>query len=283
MNHEHGPTPKVPAPRAQKKAISFYLFALVFIVIVGVGGYLLFFQPFFGNGKEIAAIGLLGFAVIAGIASFFSPCGISLLPAYFSIYFSSLTPDQREKPPRGEIVLRAVLAALGLGIFIALLGGLAGIAGQNIQRFQELIPIIRRVIGVLLVIIGFLHFFGKGIYGFVDRLIHHLPFLKARGGGAGQFLVYGFGYGIGGAGCSLAILGSLFLASLVAGGFAQAFRNFTVAGLVMMSLMVLVSLAIGFYQNQIYQRLLGAVAPIQKLAGLAIIGAGLLLILIVQF
>ncbi len=56
---------------------------VVFVVVVGAG-----FLGFriFATTPTLSSANLYLFAVVAGVASFFSPCAFPLLPSYFSFY-----------------------------------------------------------------------------------------------------------------------------------------------------------------------------------------------------
>ncbi len=282
MNHVHehhepagGGVAAKPAP-----AIALYIALGAFVLGVAAIGYFAFFRTILAGEISPAAIGFVLFAVISGLAAFFSPCGLSLLPAYFSLYFSTFPSGSQARI--WAVAARALAASLGLLAFLALLGALTGVLGAGVESLKEAIPLIRRTIGIILIALGISHLAGIWNYQGIERFVLRLPFVKARGSSVGAFGVYGFGYALGGAGCSIAILGSLFLFGVAGGGLREAFSIFGVAAITMAALMFGISLLVGLAQSRVFPTLIKATPVIQRLAGFAIIAAGFSLLFLVK-
>jgi cytochrome c-type biogenesis protein len=154
------------------------------------------------------SIGSLVATFVAGLASFFAPCSVPLLPAFLSTVSgaaaSDLAADGRRADFRGRLVAGSVLFVLGFTTVFVLLGiGAAGI-GHSLRVAER--PV--EVVGGLLLIA-----FGLVIVGALQ-----LPFLervrgvtipdRLRGHGvAGAYLI-GVVFGIGWTPCVGLYLGA---------------------------------------------------------------------------
>lgn len=94
-------------------------------------------------------------AVIAGIATFFSPCAFPMLPGYMA-YFLGLQADQKEKHP-GKLYRTAVFGGIagGMGIISVyiVIGILLISLGTLISGY---IPLLGPTVGIILIILGIL-------------------------------------------------------------------------------------------------------------------------------
>lgn len=100
---------------------------------------------------------LLG-TFVAGLASFFAPCSVPLLPAYLSIVGGVGAAVEREGVPdlersRGRLLLGSVLYVLGFAIVFVILGVGAGSLHAAIRTAERPIEIVG---GVLMVGFGLL-------------------------------------------------------------------------------------------------------------------------------
>ena len=93
-------------------------------------------------------------AFLAGLLSFFSPCILPLIPAYFTFItgfsLEQLTDDYNSKI-RKKIVISTVLFVLGFSFVFILLGASASYFGGLIYEYREYIRIIG---GILIVLLG---------------------------------------------------------------------------------------------------------------------------------
>lgn len=95
----------------------------------------------------------LGVAFLAGLATFFSPCVLPIVPGYLAV----LSGD------RGHILRRIILFSLGIVLAFTALGGLLAILGGIVVQTRDLLI---KGLGVLLIFFGIqllypLPFFGK--------------------------------------------------------------------------------------------------------------------------
>jgi len=161
-----------------------------------------------GEAVPVLQVGLVGAALVAGAASFFSPCSVGLIPAYmgFLLHGAQGAPVA----VRARRTLRGgLLTAAGIVTVYALLAGALwalSAAGQG-PWMRAQVPRLVPVMGGLLVVIGALMLFG----GAWDRVARRLG--MGRIDGRRGFYAFGLGYGLAAFGCT----GPVFLPILVAG------------------------------------------------------------------
>lgn len=152
----------------------------------------------------------------AGIASFFSPCVLPLIPSYLSyitgLSFGQLNSEHPTAKVRLTIFLHSLAFVLGFSIVFVGLGALAGAASANIM---EKLSWLQKVGGLLIFLFG-LHL--SGIFRFRFLLgekrvhVHHKPhgFLGS--------LVVGLAFAAGWTPCIGPILGSILTLAATEGG-----------------------------------------------------------------
>lgn len=105
-------------------------------------------------------VGLVG-AMLAGLASFVSPCVLPIVPPYLcflaGVSLDQLTERGEEAPgARRRIVLAALVFALGFATVFVALGASASLVGQAVSRHFDTLRIIA---GAVILVFG-LHFLG---------------------------------------------------------------------------------------------------------------------------
>lgn len=174
---------------------------VVVVAVAGYAGYVLY--PRFDLPATQGA-GLLGLAVAAGVASFFSPCSFPLLVTILA----RQTVDDVEvgRAPRpmlfgGALALGAATFMLIAGLVIAV-GGKTLFAGVTFTSSTGII--IRAVIGVLLIVFGLVQLGALPVsMHVVSRSVQ--PLLRGqarlrRSRPVAGFAVFGFGYVLAGFG-----------------------------------------------------------------------------------
>jgi cytochrome c-type biogenesis protein len=109
-------------------------------------------------------------AVIAGLASFFSPCVVPLLPGYLS-YMTGLAPGDLDSAHRGRMLAGSSLFVLGFSLVFIAYGTAFGALGDGLWRYQGTISV---VLGALTVLLGVVF---VGGFGWLqqDRRFHGVP------------------------------------------------------------------------------------------------------------
>ncbi len=147
-------------------------------------------------------------AFLAGLLSFFSPCVLPLLPAYFS-FITGLSLEElveaKNTQIRQKIILSTLAFVTGFSCVFILLGASASIMGGFIFQYKEII----RVAGGILIIILGIHLTGLIRIRFLEfeKRIHldkkPLHFL-------GTFII-GMAFGAGWSPCIGPLLGSILI------------------------------------------------------------------------
>lgn len=112
-------------------------------------------------------------AFAAGLLSFFSPCILPLIPAYFT-FISGYSLEELTTKQLGRIRRNVIVATmafgLGFSLIFILLGASASLIGGLVARYQQVI----RVAGGLVIIIFGLHLTGLFRLSFleVEKRVH---------------------------------------------------------------------------------------------------------------
>lgn len=225
-----------------------------------------------GGAEPVAVlqVGLVGAAFIAGVASFFSPCSVGLIPAYMGFLLHNRPAAARARATlRGGLLTGAGIVTV-YAAFAAVLWGLSA-AGHG-PWLRSRLPLLVPVMGGALVAMGLLMLAGVRWQGLARRL--GLGRLDGRRG----FYVFGLGYGVAAFGCT----GPLLLPILIAG-----FVTGPAVGLVALGAYVLAVVGLVVYAAALVaggegprlQRVLGHTRAIAALSALLLIGAGTYLVM----
>lgn len=118
-------------------------------------------------------------AFIAGLLSFFSPCLLPLIPAYFS-YLAGTSLEKK-----GKISFsKNLLFVLSFSLFFTLLGAGAGTIGQYLKVYRTLIT---QIAGVVILLFSF-HLLGLIRFSFLQKT-HRLSWRNKSLGMGGAFLL----------------------------------------------------------------------------------------------
>lgn len=146
-------------------------------------------------------------ALAAGLLSFFSPCILPLIPAYFT-FITGYSLEQLTTRPTAEIRRRVLAATLcfgaGFSLVFILLGASASLIGGLALRYNA---VLRVAGGVLIVLLG-LHMLGAIRLKRLER-DHHIP-MQRPVHLAGAVLV-GMAFAAGWSPCIGPLLGSILI------------------------------------------------------------------------
>ncbi len=248
-------------------------------------GYSIFVFFLKGFNPTAGTLSLLLFAIIAGVATFFSPCSFPLMPGYLTRHLQ-LVDKNSSKSVLSSTLSNGLSAAagvllfdLGLGLGIVGLGStFGGSLAISTARPNVYVQIFRASVGIFLVLLGVLSLRGTGIFhsdtltGLGKRLGKNGELSPNR-----EMFVYGFGYVSVGIGCAGPILSGLVLFALGFGGAAEAFVAFVLFAATMAGLMIGVSLLVSVSPSTL-TRLTRSGPRIKKGAAIAQIVAGLFLV-----
>jgi cytochrome c-type biogenesis protein len=237
----------------------------------------------------LSSMPLLLLAFAAGVASFFSPCSFPMLPGYVGYYFGKETEDERK---RTSGVLRRALpvgmaAALGILFVYILIGTLIMIIGSPILPY---IPLLAPLVAIMIIVFGFLLLTNIQYYSLTtpiknisDSLTSKIKFrnrtLKDRidEEGTSGIFIYGMGYGMAAAGCTLPVFLFIIVGALSTGGFLSGMGVFMVYGLGAAIFMVAVTLLVAASKDSVVNKLKMSTAKIKTFSAILLIIAGFVL------
>lgn len=152
----------------------------------------------------------IGLAFIGGLVSFFSPCVLPVIPAYFSFLVGTSIAGQI---PRRVLLVRSVFFVLGFSTIFVLLGASASAAGRLIGSHR---PLLMQVGGAIVIIFG-LHMLGllKIPWLMMEKRVHLEEGQKAGGDRA---FVLGLSFAAGWTPCIGPVLSSILFLAGSSGG-----------------------------------------------------------------
>ena len=269
-------------PQMSRDWLQYGVLIFVFVVIIGAG-YLGF--RVFATTPSLSAANLYLFAVVAGVASFFSPCAFPLLPSYFSFYQTAGRHTEGARKGTGKALRFGLAAALGvitfaliLGVIIAVLGtGVAQGLSISAPESSQFVRIFRGAVGGILVTLGVGQLLGWNLKPtFVDAFAFYTrPRQVGERGPATNLYLYGLGYNAAGMGCTGPILAGLIVAALASGGISSALGAFLVFAVTMGALMLAVSLLVAASEETLITRMKAATPKIKRAASYVLILVGM--------
>lgn len=214
---------------------------------------------------------LLGLAFSAGVATFFSPCSVGLVPAYLA-YYAGLE-EATDEDPLGALVGGArfggaaaagILAvAVGAGLAVHLLTGRLGV---STARLGDGIWALGVLVGLLLVGLGALMVAGRG----GRPLPLRPPRSKSLAGMAG----FGAVFALASIGCTLPVFVAILTQALVAGPVGG-MVTFLVYGAGLAGLMLAVSIALSLARERVREAIRSILPHVRTAAGVVMVAAGL--------
>lgn len=263
------------------KNTSYFLITIIILTLLGLAGYYYGFLGFIYNVMMPESFGnfpLVVLSIIFGIAAFFSPCSLTVLPGYVSHYLTQDSQEQKRAISKG--LYFGFIAALGIltvniiiGFTVALLGSAAPFAKDPRQDIPLILGV-RIVAGFIIAYLGFLTVMEKPFeIPFIQNIIGRINFRKS-------IFVYGMLYNGAAIGCTGPIMLGLVLYALSSGSFTSAFTAFLVFALTMGALMILLTTLIAIFKDAIVRKIVPLTSSIQKTAGFVMIFAGISIVLL---
>ena len=207
---------------------------------------------------------IFSFALLAGMAAFFNPCGMAVLIIYVSHYF-------KERPQKSAVqnitrgAIAGILATLGF-ITLFVVAGLAINALGNVAKAA--IPWVTIISGLALIAIGILQLSGKTI-----GLQLHPG--KLRTSGLISFYEYGVLYALASLGCVLPVF---LLVVALATGFASGIVAFLAYALGMGIVMTFLTVALSLPKSALGTKMNKALPTIIKINNIILILVGAYLV-----
>lgn len=258
--------------------------SLALITLSGYVTFIIFIREFVPNA---ASISLLLFALVAGVATFFSPCSFPLLPGYLAHYLSaSRTNRIRDLLNTGMLAGLGVLSFnLALGVTIAAVGAsVAQSLAISTPSPSNLVLLFRGLVGMLLIGLGAMNLRGSQL--FHSRFFREIA-QRLRGATKANrnpsIFAYSFAYVSVGIGCAGPILAGLSVLAISFGGFYSAILAFLVYSLTMTLLMTGVSISAGLAREASLERLVEISPKIKRTGSFVQMFVGLFLVFATVF
>ena len=253
---------------------------------------------------DVARLGLIAFAFLAGIAAFFSPCSFPLLPGYITYYFKVGADAERRKaqqaakdgvvhkgPSFGSQVKTGLrlgsIAGLGIVMVYFVIGVIViGALAVGVALTGGAITYLKPIVGTILIVMGFLTVFDVAINtGYImapfrrlkDKIRPSKGPQKPTFNTAGLFL-YGVGYGSASASCSAPIFIALAVTAVATGNPQDAVVTFAVFLFSLWLIMAIVSVALTVSEERVKSGMMRYYIWIKRITGVVFIIAGVYLL-----
>lgn len=226
----------------------------------------------------MANAALFSLAFSAGLISFLNPCGFALLPVYITYYFKN------EGLEKSSLVRRifaglffGLMVSLGFAAVFSIIGVITNYIGKGLLRYVGWFDLL---IGILLVIIGFIFLFNLSATINLNKLTIIGEKLKANKSKNKyvSFFLYGMGFAIASLGCTLPIFLLVVASAIKANGFFNGVVVFLIYAAGMSLFMILFSIGVALSKTIIEKTLKRWMPYIYKLGAIVVVIAGIYLI-----
>jgi len=242
---------------------------VVLIYILGWQGFYGYVIPQAGKAATLPLSGVIGFALVAGVLSFFAPCPFAVFPAYAAFFLAS---KEGKGSPKKQALRFAGTASAGIISFYVVLGAILASAGTQLAFYTNYLKI-----GViaLIFVFGFVLLTGKQLpTGFLDKWTNKLSVRFKNWGLFG----YGIIYAIAGAACFLPVILTIALIPIISGKFVVGFSAFIAYGLALSAMLTIATLILASGKQKLLQTVAGKAETIKKLSGAILIATALFLV-----
>ncbi|HUG08369.1 MAG TPA: cytochrome c biogenesis CcdA family protein [Acidimicrobiia bacterium] len=207
---------------------------------------------------------LLAVAFAAGMVATVNPCGFAMLPAYLGLILGDRSPDRR------SALLVGILVSTG---FVAVFSIAGVLLASGLRAIVSWIPWMAAVIGVGLVAVGIAELRGAHVFS-------RLPGVKRSSRDRSALGLIGFGasYGVASLSCTLPIFLSLVAGTATTRSLGQSLAVFTVYGLGMSLVVVVLTLALAAGRDRILKGIRPLAARLNTISGWVLIVAGIFIV-----
>jgi cytochrome c-type biogenesis protein len=222
------------------------------------------------GGAFIASLGLGGMAVLAGVASYFSPCSFPMLPGYMTYYLR----DSQVKESYGKAAAGGAVAGMGIMTVYGVIGIIAVLAGSVVTKY---VTYLQPIIGVVLLILGVLmltplQFFNSG--KFTESMQNRM---QGKGYYFGLYL-YGVAYGAASQGCTAPVFIAVILIGFLSGSVLTGIGVLLLYSLTAALLMVAVTVLVAGLKKGVLAKLKSQTENIKKASAVVLIIVGAYLV-----
>lgn len=257
----------------ENNSLKSFVIALLAIAALGFVGYQTgFLGAVYGvlMPEAFSRFNIVVLSIVLGIAAFFSPCALTIMPAFISHQLAGIQTSKRlyESAKMGLFAAAGIVAVnLVLGAVIGLLGSAAPFAKDPRQDIPLILGV-RIAAGLFIAAMGLMLLVGKSFpISFLHGFSHSKQFSKS-------FFGYGVLYNAAAVGCTGPILLSLMAYALASASLETALLAFSVFSLTMGVLMVGLTLVVGAFKYSLTP-LTQATPLVKKTAAIVMIVVGL--------
>lgn len=211
---------------------------------------------------------LVGLAFGAGIAGFFSPCAIALLPAYVGYFLGTNEKDGLVRDLPTSIVTGigfGLAASLGFLVIFTAIGALLAYAGSAV--IGPYLTYVSLAMGAIILVLGVLML--------LDRApTLNIPVKAPQSKGFRSIFLFGALYGLTSLGCNLPVFASIVLGGLTGGGFLNGFLVYLAFAAGMGIIMLIVSLALSVSREEMTKHLRRVMPHVKTVSASLLVLAG---------
>ena len=222
---------------------------------------------------------LFAWGLSGGIASFFSPCALPMLPAYLSYYLSADTSSTSASlkattsTDGGSVttnlrrgVLFGGLASAGMISVFAVTAAIAGVLGDVLT---QIIPTLIPLIGLIVLGLGVLMLANRATW--LSRSVQLPEWSEAS---PKQFFVFGLLFAGAALGCTAPVFFGITLTALSTGGILGAVTVLTGYASGMIGLFVVMTVLVAVAKDETARRIQSLVPYVERASAVLLIGAG---------
>lgn len=251
------------------------------LFVIAIAGFNIWNNQILGTlGKlnEYSLYLILGFSFIAGMISFFSPCGLALLPAFISynMLMVNENPNPHKRELKTKILKIGIFSALGISSFYVVLGIVFSLVGRAIAPYLQ---IFQFIIAFLFVLFGAMLIKKFALtFRLFEKLRRYITSEAIRQSGYKGFYLFGFAYGLDIIGCLFPLILALVLIPIATGDLVtgiSAFVSYSIALAVMISIF---AYFVAYSKNKVIAKITRSTEKIHRWAGIGLMIGGILLI-----
>ena len=214
----------------------------------------------------------LVFALGAGVAAAFNPCGFAMLPAYLGLYLGANEPQSPSIVSQiGKALLIGATVSAGFVLLFALAGAVIALGARS--ALGSILPWIGITIGILLTLVAAWLVSGGKLYTALAQQ------LSEKFGNPGQtnirgYFIFGLSYGLASLSCTLPIFLAVIGTSFASASIWTSFAQFVLYALGMGAVILALTLGIALFKTAMVGMMRKAMPIIAPLGNWLMLVAG---------
>lgn len=214
----------------------------------------------------------LVFALGAGVAAAFNPCGFAMLPAYLGLYLGANEPQSPSIVSQiGKALLIGATVSAGFVLLFALAGAVIALGARS--ALGSVLPWIGITIGILLTLVAAWLVSGGKLYTALAQQ------LSEKFGNPGQtnirgYFIFGLSYGLASLSCTLPIFLAVIGTSFASASIWTSFAQFVLYALGMGAVILALTLGIALFKTAMVGMMRKAMPIIAPLGNWLMLVAG---------